>query len=74
MKQIAVFFKVVLLIAVLASFAACQGGTFVDPGSGGGGGGGSNDIPGFDDLFPDGFDPNDYLPDGYYNYSSELSE
>jgi hypothetical protein len=32
MKQIAVAFKAVLLIAVLASLAACRGGTFNDPG------------------------------------------
>jgi hypothetical protein len=32
MKQIAVAFKALLLIAVLASLAACKGGTFTDPG------------------------------------------
>jgi hypothetical protein len=51
MKQITVVFRAVLLVAVLASLAACSGGTFVDPGYGGGGdsgyssggGGGSGD-------------------------------
>jgi hypothetical protein len=66
MKQIAVFFKVVLLIAVLASFAACKGGTFSDPGSGLGGGGGPNSID-TGDFFPDGFDPGDIDLSDYYN-------
>jgi hypothetical protein len=42
MKQITVAFRAALLVAVLASLAACSGGIFVDPGheAGGGGGGG----------------------------------
>ncbi|MDR3193319.1 MAG: hypothetical protein LBT87_09665 [Treponema sp.] len=39
MKQIAIALKAVLLITVLASLAACSGGTFVDPGHGGMGSG-----------------------------------
>jgi hypothetical protein len=43
MKQIAVVFKAALLIAVLASLAACSGGTFVDPGHEAAGGGDNED-------------------------------
>jgi hypothetical protein len=51
MKQIPLIFRMVLLIAVLALFAACSGGTFVDPGHEGGGG---NDID-----IPSGYVPDD---------------
>jgi hypothetical protein len=42
MKHIPVIFRIALLIAVLASLAACSGGAFIDPGRGAGGASGGN--------------------------------
>jgi hypothetical protein len=55
MKQIAVVSKAVLLIVVLASLAACSGGTFFDPGHEAGSG--SNGGYGYD--YDDDFDWDD---------------
>jgi hypothetical protein len=56
MKQIAVVFRVFLLTAVLASLAACSGGTFVDPGheAAGGIGGSGGDYGDYGDDGDDG--------------------
>jgi hypothetical protein len=43
MKQRAIVFGTVLLIAVVTSLAACSGGIFIDPGHESAGGGGGND-------------------------------
>jgi hypothetical protein len=64
MKQIPLIFRMVLLIAVLALFAACSGGTFVDPGHEGGSSGNDSEWTLNDDSSSE--DDDDDLYGDYY--------